>query len=90
MTENKDETSRKTKRTKKKKLARDFELLKKEFKGQKPIRYSMSGSFKLDDVIDHKTFGIGIVISTSYKKNGCGFCRPITRTCLQQVDRNNG
>ena len=68
MTENKDKTPRKTKRTKKKDPARDFELLTEKFKGKKPMRYSMSGSFKLDDVIDHKTFGIGIVISTSYKK----------------------
>ena len=68
MTENKDKTPRKTKRTKKKDPARDFELLAEKLKEKKPVRYSMTGSFKADDVIDHNTFGIGIVISASNKK----------------------
>ena len=68
MMENKDKTPRKTKRTQKKDPARDFELLTEKLKEKKPVRYSMSGSFKADDVIDHNTFGIGIVVSTSYKK----------------------
>ena len=55
-------------RAKKKDPARDFELLAETFKEKKPVRYSMSGSFKPDDVIDHNTFGMGIVISTSYKQ----------------------
>jgi hypothetical protein len=33
----------------------------------------MSGSFKDDDVIDHKTFGTGIVISASYYKMEVAF-----------------
>ena len=68
MIENKDKTSGKRVRTKKKDPARDFELLAEKFKEKKPVRYSMSGSFNADDVIDHNTFGIGIVISISYKK----------------------
>jgi hypothetical protein len=32
------------------------------------LPYSMSGSFKNDDVIDHKSFGMGIVISASHDK----------------------
>ena len=68
MTENKDKTPRKSVRSKKKDPAKDFELLTEKFEGKKPVRYSMSGSFKADDVIDHNTFGKGIVISTSNKK----------------------
>ena len=68
MIENKDKTPRKRVKTKKKDSARDFELLIEKFKEKNPVRYSISGSFKADDVIDHNTFGKGIVISTSYKK----------------------
>ena len=46
--------------------ARDFELLAEKFKEKKPLHYRMSGSFKTDDVIDHNTFGIGIVVNASY------------------------
>ena len=44
--------------------ARDFELLTEKFKGKKPLRYKMSGLFKKEDVIDHNTFGMGVVIGT--------------------------
>ena len=68
MVEKKEQTPKKRVRAKKKDPAKDFELLAEKLKGKESVRYSMSGSFKLDDVIDHKTFGIGVVISTSYKK----------------------
>jgi len=55
-------------KTKKMDLTKDFETLAEKFKEKKPVHYSMSGSFKENDVIDHKTFGMGIVISASYKK----------------------
>ena len=55
-------------RAKKTDPARDFDLLTEKFKQKKPVRYSMSGLFKADDVIDHDKFGIGIVINTSWKK----------------------
>ena len=61
-------TSQNSRRTKKLDLTRDFETLTEKFKGKKPVRYSMSGSFEADDMIEHKTFGLGIVISASYKK----------------------
>jgi hypothetical protein len=48
--------------------ARDFELLTEKFKGKKPQRYSMSGSFRPEDVIDHSVFGMGIVISAFNKQ----------------------
>ena len=54
-------------RTQKKDPARDFEQLAEKLKGKKSVRYSMSGLFNANDVIDHETFGIGIVISTSYE-----------------------
>ena len=53
-------TLRKSVRTKKKDPAIVFELLTEKLRGRKPVRYSMSGSFKANDVIDHDTFGIGI------------------------------
>jgi hypothetical protein len=56
-------TPRKAARPKKVDPARDFNLLIETFKGKRPQRYSMSGLFKTGDVIDHSTFGTGIVIS---------------------------
>lgn len=49
-------------------LKKTYEKLVQKFKGKKRLPYSMSGSFKNDDVIDHKTFGMGIVISASHDK----------------------
>jgi hypothetical protein len=48
--------------------AKDFELLTEKFKGKKPRSYSMSGSFRAEDVIEHSTFGVGIVISAFNKQ----------------------
>jgi len=73
MIENKDKTPRKSVKSKKKDPARDFELLTENFKGKEPVRYSMSGSFKPEDVIDHQNFGMGIVISVSYQKMEVAF-----------------
>ena len=61
----KNKSSRKGLRGKRKDPARDFELLTEKFKGKKPVHYSMAGIFKADDVIDHDTFGIGIVVNIS-------------------------
>ena len=74
MIENKDKTPRKRVKTKKNVPARDFELLIEKFKEKNPVRYSISGSFKADDVIDHNIFGKGIVISISNKKIVVLFC----------------
>jgi hypothetical protein len=54
-------------------LTKTFEKLAEKFKGKTPLPYSMSGSFKNDDVIDHRTFGMGIVISASYDKMEVAF-----------------
>ena len=71
---------RATKKTSKKRisiqevdLTKTFEKLAEKFKDKKPLPYSMSGSFKNDDVIDHKTFGMGIVISASSDKMEVAF-----------------
>lgn len=48
--------------------ARDFELLAETAKGKKPRPYSMSGLFRTGDVIDHNTFGMGVVISALNKQ----------------------
>jgi hypothetical protein len=74
-------------RTKKTDPARDFKLLTEKFKEKKPVTYSMSGSFKADDVIDHDTFGMGIVISTSNKKMDVVFSdRPRILVCERQIE----
>ncbi len=54
-------------------LTKTFEKLAQKFKEKKPLSYRMSGSFKNDDVIDHKTFGLGIVISASHDKMEVAF-----------------
>ncbi|MBN1521177.1 MAG: hypothetical protein JW928_01485 [Candidatus Aureabacteria bacterium] len=61
-------TSKGGRRSKKLDLTMDFETLTEKFKGKKPVHYTMSGSFKADDMIEHKTFGLGIVISASNEK----------------------
>jgi hypothetical protein len=53
--------------------AKIFEELAERFKDKKPLPYSMSGSFKKDDVIDHSTFGKGIVTNTSHDKMDVAF-----------------
>jgi hypothetical protein len=63
-------------------LTKTFEKLAERFKEKTPLPYSMSGSFKNDDVIDHKTFGMGIVISASYDKMEVAFSdRPRILAC---------
>lgn len=48
--------------------AKDFNLLAETFKEKRRQRYSMCGLFKAGDVIDHNTFGMGIVINTMNEK----------------------
>ena len=55
-------------RTQKIDPSRDFNTLTEKFKEKKPVSYNMSGSFKADDMIKHKTFGLGIVINASYER----------------------
>ncbi len=52
----------------KKRDSSEFEALSKEFGDKEPIPYSMSGAFKAEDVIEHKTFGKGFVTSVSFQK----------------------
>jgi hypothetical protein len=67
---------------------KDFEKLAEKFKDKNPVPYSMSGSFKEDDVIDHTTFGIGFVESVSYQKMEVAFSGgPRVLVCnRQEVD----
>jgi len=65
--------AKKTIRTKKGDFTKTFEKLAEKFKEKEPIPYSMSGSFKNDDVIVHKTFGMGIVINVSYQRMEVAF-----------------
>jgi len=59
---------KKATRAKKEDPARNFEKLSEKFKGKKQLLYTMEGSFKADDVIDHPTFGMGIVVAATSKK----------------------
>ncbi len=54
-------------------FTKTFEELAEKFKEKKPLPYSMSGSFKNEDVIDHKTFGMGVVMSASHDKMEVAF-----------------
>jgi hydrogenase maturation factor HypF (carbamoyltransferase family) len=64
----KKQTVKRTRVTKKPDVQKAYEMLAERFKGKVPVPYSMSGSFKNDDVVDHKTFGTGIVINASFYK----------------------
>lgn len=49
-------------------IEKKFERLIKKFEGKTPLHYQMTGSFKKDDLIDHDTFGKGVVIESDRKK----------------------
>ena len=59
-----------------------------KFKEKKPVNYSMSGTFKEDDVIDHKTFGMGIVISATIHGAANHAASPITSQKLSHAHRS--
>lgn len=54
----------KSKRTKKR-TKNNYDALIEKFHKKDPVPYSMSGSFQEDDVVDHKSFGIGVVTDVS-------------------------
>jgi hypothetical protein len=60
-------------RAKKTDPRRDFQELFEKFREKDPVPYSISGSFSAEDVIDHKTFGKGIVIRVSHQKMEVAF-----------------
>ncbi len=66
-------TSKKSIRTQEVDSTKTFEKLAEKFKEKKRLPYSMSGSFKSDDVIDHKTFGMGIVTGATHDKMEVAF-----------------
>jgi hypothetical protein len=83
---------RATRKTTKKSIAtqevdftKTFEKLAEKFKDKRPLPYSMSGSFKNEDVIDHKTFGMGVVISAAHDKMEVAFSdRPRILACNRE------
>ena len=71
-------------------MTKTFEKLAEKFKGKKPLPYSMSGSFKNEDVIDHKSFGMGIVTSASHDKMEVVFSDgPRTLVCNREITALN-
>ena len=53
---------------KKENSAAVFEKLAEKVKGRAAIPYTISRSYQTEDVIDHKSFGIGIVTGVSHQK----------------------
>ncbi len=66
-------TSKKGTREKKTDYEEEFQKLIEKYKEKNPVRYSMSASFKPEDVIEHQNFGTGIVMSVSYQKMEVAF-----------------
>jgi hypothetical protein len=67
-------------------LTMTFEKLAEKFKEKKSLPYSMSASFKNDDVIDHKTFGMGIVTGATHDKMEVAFADgPRILVCNRQI-----
>ena len=60
-------------KTRKPDAAAIFEQLSAKFQDKKSVPYTMQGSYQTDDVIDHKTFGKGIVTGVSYQKMEVAF-----------------
>jgi uncharacterized Zn finger protein (UPF0148 family) len=60
-------------KTRKPDAAAIFEQLSAKFQDKNPVLYTMQGSYQIDDVIDHKTFGKGIVTGVSYQKMEVAF-----------------
>jgi len=50
-----------------------FEELAEKFRDKQPLPYNMSGTFQKDDVIDHQTFGMGIVTNASFDRMEVAF-----------------
>jgi hypothetical protein len=79
-------TSKKSISTQEVDLTKSFEKLAEKFKGKKPLPYDMSAPFKNEDVIDHKTFGMGIVIDASSDKMEVAFSDgPRILACNRQI-----
>ena len=60
-------------KTRKPDAATIFEQLSQKFQEKEPVTYTMEGSYKANDVVDHKTFGKGIVTDVSYQKMEVAF-----------------
>lgn len=65
--------NRKRRVIKKEDYSKEFDRLADKLSGKEPVTYNMSGSFKTDEVISHRTFGMGIVKSVSYQKMEVAF-----------------
>ncbi len=66
-------TSKNSTRTRKTDYAEEFQKLAEKYKDTKPVHYSMSGSYRAEDVVDHQKFGVGIVMNVSYQKMEVAF-----------------
>ena len=64
---------RKTAVTSKVDFAIDYEKRAKKLQQKKPVPYSIAGSFAVNDVIDHKTFGTGFVVKVLHQRMEVAF-----------------
>ncbi len=71
--------------TRTKNPAKKFERLIDKFKEKAPLHYKMTGSFNKDDIIDHDTFGKGLVLDSYNKRIDVIFSDKI-RTLVQQSE----
>ena len=68
--------------TRKKVVAIDYEKLAEQFQEKESLPYSMSSSFKEEDVVAHQTFGRGFVLSVSHQRMEVAFSGgPRTLAC---------
>ncbi len=54
-------------------FAKVFENLAEKFEDKEPVSYTMQGSYQVNDVINHKTFGKGFVTEVAYQKMEVAF-----------------
>ena len=61
-------TTKRKSPARKKSPEKEYEALMEKNTHVEPVPYSMKASFSKGDIIDHKTFGKGILLETSYER----------------------
>ena len=82
----KTETEKKRKSpTRRKSREKEYEALMEKNGHITPVPYSMKASFNEGDIIDHKTFGKGIVLETSFERIGVLFREGIKTLAADKI-----
>jgi len=61
-------TARKKRTVKKKNPEKEFKRLLEKYGDKKTVPYNMKDSFNEGNIVDHKTFGKGVVTGTSFQR----------------------